>query len=195
MAMRGPREETQRDYIGFVRSFAAFLGRSPDTAVAEDIRRFQVHQAESGVQPPTVNCSMSALRFLFTVTLDRPYLSGRLVLVRHPRKLPSVLSVEVEEVGRLLKAAPGPKYKAALGIAYGAGLRVSEVAALKVGDIDSTRMLMRVDRGKAARTATRCYRRSCWGCSGCGGAKASAPVSCCPSLLPISHRRHPGRAW
>src|SRR5260370_4389372 len=139
MAMRGLREETQRAYIRFVRSFAAFLGRSPETATAEDIRRFQVHQGESGVQPPTINCSVSALRFFFTVTLDRPDLSRRLVLVRHPRKLPTVLSVE--EVGRLLEAAPGPKYKAALGTAYGAGLRVSEVAALKVGDIDSTRML------------------------------------------------------
>ena len=88
MAMRGLREETQRDYIRFVRSFAAFLGRSPDAATAEDIRRFQVHQAESGVQPPTINCSVSALRFFFTVTLDRPDLSRRLVLVRHPRKLP-----------------------------------------------------------------------------------------------------------
>jgi integrase/recombinase XerD len=146
MAMRGLREETQRDYIRFVRSFAAFLGRSPDTATAEDVRRFQVHQAETGVQPPTVNCSVSALRFLFTVTLDRPDLSRRLVLVRQPRKLPAVLSVE--EVGRLLEAAPGPKHKAALGTAYGAGLRVSEVVALKVGDIDSTRMLIRVEQGK-----------------------------------------------
>lgn len=75
MAMRGLREETQRDYIRFVRSFAAFLQRSPDTATAEDIRRFQVHQTESGVQPPTINCSVSALRFFFTVTLDRPDLS------------------------------------------------------------------------------------------------------------------------
>src|SRR5450631_678186 len=141
MAMRGLREETQRDYIRFVRSFAAFLKRSPDTATAEDIRRFQVHQAESGVQPPTINCSISAL-----LTLDRPDLSRRFVLARHPRKLPHVLSVE--EVGLLLEAAPGPKYKAALGTAYGAGLRVSEVAALKVGDIDSTRMLIRVEQGK-----------------------------------------------
>ena len=109
MAMRGLREETQRDYIRFVRSFAAFLGRSPDTATAEDVRRFQIHQAETGVQPPTVNGSVSALRFLFTVTLDRPDLSRRLVLVRQPRKLPAVLSVE--EVGRLLEAAPGPKHK------------------------------------------------------------------------------------
>jgi integrase len=101
---------------------------------------------ERGVQPPTINCSVSALRFFFTVTLDRPDLSRRLVLVRHPRKLPTVLSVE--EVGRLLEAAPGLKYKAALGTAYGAGLRVSEVAALKAGDIDSERMLLRVEQGK-----------------------------------------------
>ena len=106
MAMRGMREATQRDYIRFVQSFAAFLKRPSDTATAEDIRRFQVYQAESGVQPPTINCSVSALRFFFTVTLDRPDLSRRLVLVRHPRRLPTVLSVE--EVGRLLEVAPGP---------------------------------------------------------------------------------------
>ena len=146
MAMRGLRSHTQHDYIRFVRSFAAFLGRSPDTATAEDIRRFQVHQRESGVQPPTINCSVSALRFFFTVTLDRPDLSRRLVLARYPRKLPAVLSVE--EVGRLLEAAPGIKYKAILGTAYGAGLRVSEVASLKVDDIDSKRMLIRVEQGK-----------------------------------------------
>jgi integrase/recombinase XerD len=146
MAMRGLREDTQRNYVRFVRSFAAFLRRSPDTAMPEDIRRFQVQQAESGVQPPSINCSVSALRFLFTVTLDRPDLSRRLVLVRYPLKLPTVLSVE--EVGRLLQCAPGPKHRAALGTAYGAGLRVSEVAALKVGDVDSTRMLIRVEQGK-----------------------------------------------
>jgi len=146
MAMRGLREGTQRDYIRVVRSFASFLGRSPDTATPEDVRRFQVHQAESGMQPPSINGSVSALRFFFSVTLNRPDLSLRLVLVRHPRKLPDVLSVE--EVGRLLEAAPGLKYKAALGTAYGAGLRVAEVAALKVDDIDSTRMLIRVQEGK-----------------------------------------------
>jgi len=106
MAMRGLRSDTQRDYIRVVRSFAAFLGRSPDTATADDIRRFQVHQHESGVQPPTINCSVSALRFFFTVTLDRPDLSRRLVLARYPLKLPAVLTVE--EVGRLLEAARVP---------------------------------------------------------------------------------------
>src|SRR5664280_3795778 len=146
MAVRGLREETQRDYIRFVRSFAAFVGLPPDTATAEDVRRFQVHQAESGVQAPIINCSVSALRFFFTVTLDRPDLSRRFVLARYQRKAPAVLSVE--EVGRLLESAPGAKYKAVLGAAYGAGLRVSEVAALKVDDIDSERMLIRVEQGK-----------------------------------------------
>jgi integrase/recombinase XerD len=146
MAMRGLRQETQRNYLRSVRSFAAFLRRPPDTATADDIRRFQVNQAENGVQPQSVNCSVSALRFFFTVTVGRPDLSRCFVIVRYPQKLPTVLNVE--EVGRLLEMAPGPKYRAALGTAYGAGLRVSEVASLKVGDIDSTRMLIRVEQGK-----------------------------------------------
>ena len=128
MAMRGLRSDTQHDYVRMVRSFAAFLGQPPDTATVEDVRRFQVHQRESGVQPPTINCSVSALRFFFTVTLDRPDLSRRLVVARYGHKLPEVLSVE--EAGRLLESAPGIKYKAILGTAYGAGLRVSEVASL-----------------------------------------------------------------
>src|SRR5260370_17847504 len=75
MAMRGLREETQRDYIRFVRSFAAFLGRPPETATAEDIPRFRVHAAESYVQPPTINGSGSALRLFFTLTPARPDLA------------------------------------------------------------------------------------------------------------------------
>jgi site-specific recombinase XerD len=146
MAMRGLRDDTQRDYIRSVKNFANFLGRSPDTATADDVRRYQVHQHETGAQPPTINSSVSALRFFFTITLDRPDLSRRLLVIRHPRKLPDVLSVE--EVARLLEAAPGAKYKAALGTAYGAGLRVSEVASLKIDDIDSKRMLLRVEQGK-----------------------------------------------
>lgn len=104
--MRGLHEETRRDHIRFVWSFAAFLRRPPDKATPEDIRRFQVHQAESSGEPPTINCSVSALRFLITVTLDRADLSHRSVLVPHPRGPPTVLSVE--EVGRPLELAPVP---------------------------------------------------------------------------------------
>jgi integrase/recombinase XerD len=146
MIVRGFTEKTRQDYIGNVRAFAAFMGRSPDTATAEDLRRFQLHQRQSGMQPPGINSAVSALRFFFTVTLDRPDLARRLTVVRQPRRLPAVLSAE--EVVLLLQAAPGPKYKAAFATAYGAGLRVSEVVALRVGDVDSERMLLRIERGK-----------------------------------------------
>jgi site-specific recombinase XerD len=146
MTVRGFTEKTRHDYIRCVKMLAAFIGRSPDTATLEDLRRFQLHQTQSGMQPPGINSAVSALRFFFTVTLDRPDLARRLTVVPQPRKLPMVLSVD--EVARLLEAAPGPKYKAALGTAYGAGLRVSEVVALKVSDIDSTRMLIRIEQGK-----------------------------------------------
>jgi site-specific recombinase XerD len=146
MNVRGFSEKTRNDYIRNVRAFAAFVGRSPDTATAEDLRRFQHHQAQTGVRPPSINSAVAALRFFFSVTLDRPDLARRLTVVREPRRLPAVLSVE--EVTLLLQAAPGPKYKAAFATAYGAGLRVSEVVALKVGDVDSERMLLRVDQGK-----------------------------------------------
>jgi integrase/recombinase XerD len=84
VAIRGLREDTQRGYVQFVRSFAAFLSRPLDTATPEDIRQFQVHHAESGVQPPTINWSVSVLRRFFTVTFDRPDLPSRFVQVRLP---------------------------------------------------------------------------------------------------------------
>mgnify|MGYP006397337223 FL=1 len=146
MNMRHFGRETQRNYIRDVGRFATFLGRPPDTATAEDLRRFQVEQREAGVPVPTMNSIVSALRFLFTQTLDRPDLARRLVRVSHPRKLPVVLSRD--EVTRLLNATTCLKHQVALSVAYGAGLRVAEVSMLKVRDIDSERMLLRVERGK-----------------------------------------------
>jgi integrase/recombinase XerD len=146
MTVRNFVEKTRNDYIRQVKTFTAFLSRSPDTATAEDLRRFQLHQTRAGVHPPSINGSVSALRFFFTVTLDRPEMARHLTFVREPRKMPAVLSPE--EVARLLEAAPGPKYKAALSAAYAAGLRVSEVVALKVSDIDSERLLLRIEQGK-----------------------------------------------
>src|SRR5215510_6010720 len=112
MTVRGFKQDTRRDYVRHVRAFAAFIGRSPDTATAEDLRLFQLHQTQVGMQPPSINSAVAALRFFFRVTLDRPDLSRRLTIVRYPRRLPAVLSTE--EVTRLLQAAPGPKYRAAL---------------------------------------------------------------------------------
>ena len=146
MNMRHFSRETQRNYVRDVGRFATFLGRRPDMATAEDLRRFQVEQREAGVPVPTMNSIVSALRFFFTQTLDRPDLARRLVRVSHPRKLPVVLSRD--EVTRLLNATTCLKHQAALSVAYGAGLRVAEVSMLKVRDIDSERMLLRVERGK-----------------------------------------------
>jgi site-specific recombinase XerD len=149
MTLRGFGEKTQHDYIRIVSRFAAFLGRSPDRATAEDIRRFQIEQREAGTPAPAMNSHVAGLRFFFTTTIDRPDLSRKLLRVPYPRKLPTVLSPE--EVARLLAATTCIKHRAALGVAYGAGLRVAEVAALKVIDIDSERMLIRVERGKGGR--------------------------------------------
>ena len=146
MTMRRFSRETQCNYIRDVGRFATFLGRRLDTASADDLRRFQVEQRAAGVPVPTMNSIVSALRFLFTYTLDRPDLARKLVRLAHPRRLPVVLSRD--EVARLLNATTCLKHQAALSVAYGAGLRVAEVSALKVGDVDSERMLLRVERGK-----------------------------------------------
>jgi integrase/recombinase XerD len=148
MTVRSIGEKTQHDYIRHVEIFAKFVGRSPDTASGDDIRCFQLAQVEQGAQPPTINTQVSALRFFFTITLGRADLAHQLARTHYPRKLPRVLARE--RVARLIEAAPGPglKYKTALSIAYGAGLRGGEVVMLRVGDIDSKRMLIRVELGK-----------------------------------------------
>ena len=149
MTVRGFTDKTRTDYIRIVAGFAAFLERSPNTATAEDIRRFQIQQSERGMNPPAMNSTVAALRFFFNHTVDRPDLARKLIRLRYPHKLPVVLSSD--EVARLLAATTCLKHRAALSVAYGAGLRVAEVASLKVGDIDSKRMLIVVERGKGGR--------------------------------------------
>src|ERR1700738_5281433 len=149
MTIRKFAPKTQHDYVQRVKNFAAFLGRSPDTASFEDVRRYQLHLAASGVGVPSINQTVSTLRFFFRVTLGRHDIVEHTHVVHEPRKLPVVLSPE--EVARLLDAAPGLKYKAALSVAYGAGLRAAEVVTLKVSDIDSKRMLIRVENGKGGK--------------------------------------------
>jgi integrase/recombinase XerD len=146
MTMRHFSRETQRNYIRDVGRFATFLGRPPDTATADDLRRFQIEQREGGVPVPTMNSIVAALRFFFNYTIDRPDLARRLVRIKQMRKLPVVLSRD--EIARLLGATTCLKHQAALSVAYGAGLRVAEVSMLKVRDVDSERMLLRVERGK-----------------------------------------------
>jgi integrase/recombinase XerD len=146
MTIRKLAPKTQRDYVQRVKRFAAFVGRSPDTASFEGVRRYQLHLAAGGAGVSTLNQSVATLRFFFRITLGRADILNHTQFIHEPRKLPVVLSPE--EITRFLDAAPGLKYKAALSVAYGAGLRVSEVVALKVSDIDSKRMVIRIEQGK-----------------------------------------------
>lgn len=146
MRMRKLSTKTQSAYIRAVRHFAGFLGHSPDTASAEDLRRYQLHCVDRGVSPITLNATITGLKFFFEVTLDRVELMAKMRPVRVAHTLPVILSRE--EVGRLIEAVGNLKHRTALSVAYGAGLRASEVIALKVGDIDSTRMVLRIEQGK-----------------------------------------------
>jgi site-specific recombinase XerD len=157
MTSRHFSEKAQKDYIRCVKNLAAFIGRPPETTTAEDLRLYRLHLVQSPLGASSVNSYMTALRFFFSITLDRYDLLKALFRVEQPRKLPTVLTQE--EVARLLDAAPSAKYKAALSVAYGAGLRASEVLSLKVSDIDSA------------------------GC--CAGAEGRGPYACSPMLLDI----------
>jgi integrase/recombinase XerD len=122
MRMRKLAPKTQSSYIRAVRHFAGYLGRSPDTASAEDLRRYQLHCVDRGVSAITLNATISGLKFFFEVTLDHPELMAKMRPVRVAHTLPVILSRE--EVGRLIEAARNLKHRTALSVAYGAGLRV-----------------------------------------------------------------------
>ncbi len=117
-----------RGYIAAVGNFTAFLGRAPDQADKEDLRRFQHHMRTQGSSAANMNMAVSALRFFFGVTLERGDAAVGMTTVRQPLRLAVILSPA--EVARLLDHAPGLKCRAALSLAYGAGLRASEVVSL-----------------------------------------------------------------
>ena len=168
MTVRNLSPATQQSYVYAVAKFSRFFGLPPDRLGVEEVRAYQIHLAGLGMSWSHINQVSCALRFFFGVTLGRKDAAVRIVSAKEPKRLPVVLSVG--EITRFLEAIPGLRNRAALTTAYGAGLRVSEVAALEVGDIDSSRMVIRVEHGKslplrrrgAARIATSCCHRSCW---------------------------------
>src|SRR5438105_11329188 len=121
---------TQRGHILSCKRFAAFLKRSPETATCEDIRRFQLHLAETGVSICNRNRIMTGLRFLFRVTLRRLDLAAEMYHLREPQKIPLVMSQD--EMKRLLAVATSLKARTLLSLGYGCGLRAGEVVRLKV---------------------------------------------------------------
>jgi site-specific recombinase XerD len=137
---------TQRSHVYSCKRFAAFLKRSPDTATREDIRRFQLHLAETGMSIGNRNRIMTGLRFMFRVTLRRLDLAAEIYQVREPEKLPLVMSKD--EMKRLLAVASSLKARIMLSLGYGCGLRAGEVVRLKVKHIDAAQKIIRVEQGK-----------------------------------------------
>jgi len=149
MTVRNLSPATQRSYVHVVTKFSRFFGRSPDRLDLEDVRTFQVHLVAGGMSWPALNQTVCALRFFYGVTLGQSNLPERIPHAREPRRLPVVLGAD--EVVRFLEAVAGLKHRAALTTAYAAGLRVSEVVSLKVANIDSSRMVIRIEQGKGAK--------------------------------------------
>jgi site-specific recombinase XerD len=147
MQLRNLCPETQRNYIHHVVGLARFYQTSPEHLSLEEIREYQLYLInERRLSPDAVNQFVAAAKFLYNVTLETPWSEGALPRCRVPQRLPVVLSAA--EIHEFFQHVPTIRYRAALMTAYGAGLRVSEVVALKVGDIDSQRMLIRVNQGK-----------------------------------------------
>ena len=149
MTVRNLSPATQRSYLSAVSKFSRYFGRSPDRLHLEDVRAFQVYLVATGISWPALNQIVCALRFFYGVTLGQATVPDRIAYAREPQKLPVVLSAD--EVVRFLEAIPSLKSRAALTTVYGAGLRVSEVALLKIADIDSPRMVIRVEHGKGGK--------------------------------------------
>src|SRR5271168_4221363 len=149
MTVRNMSPATQRSYISAVSKFSRYFGKSPERLDLEDVRAFQVHLVSTGISWPSLNQIVCALRFFYGVTLGEAEVPERIPYAREPRKLPVVLSAD--EVIRFLEAVPSLKARAALTTAYAAGLRASEATHLKVVDVDSERMVMRVEHGKGGK--------------------------------------------
>jgi len=149
MTIRNLSPATQRSYLHAVEGFSRFFGRSPARLSLEDVRTYQVHLAGKGIAWATLNQIVCALRFFYGVTLHQSEVPERIPYARKPRTLPEVLSRE--EVVRFLEAVPSLKSRIALTTAYATGMRVSEVVAVEIRNIDSDRMVIRIEHGKGAK--------------------------------------------
>ena len=137
---------SQRSHISSCKRFAAFLKRSPDTATPDDVRRFQLHLAETGMSICNRNRIMTGVKFLFRITLRRPDLAAEIYHLREPQKIPQVMSQD--ETRRLLAVATSLKARTLLSLGYGCGLRAGEVVRLKVKHIDRAQNIIRVEQSK-----------------------------------------------
>jgi site-specific recombinase XerD len=151
MRVRNLSPHTQRAYVENVARFARHFGRSPTELGPEEIRTYQVYLVEQRhLAPSSIEIAVCALRFLYKVTLTHPWSVDDLIPApKKPHRLPVVLSPD--EVVRALACVASPKHRALLTTCYAAGLRISEAVRLRPQDIDSQRMVIRIEQGKGQR--------------------------------------------
>jgi site-specific recombinase XerD len=150
MQLRGLAPTTQRSYIHYVEDYAKFFKTSPEKLDQEALRQYELHLLnERKLSPQSVNTFISSVQFLYVTTLEMPWGKECFPRLRVGRTLPVVL--DPKEVALFFDHVPSLKYRAALMLCYGAGLRISEAVALKVSDIDSQRMVIRVEQGKGGK--------------------------------------------
>ena len=146
MTARNLGHHSQRGHIYSCKLFAMFLKRSPDTATADDVRRFQLHLVEAGHSVGNRNRIMTGVKFLFRVTLRRHDLVAEIYHLPEPQRLP--LTMSPNEAERLLDMAGSLRDQVMLSLGYGCGLRAGEIVRLKAGDIDSAQMIIRIVQSK-----------------------------------------------
>ena len=147
MGIRNLAENTQSAYVQQVVAYAKYFHRAPEDLGPEEVRAYQVYLTQTrNLSPSSLSVATGALRFLYKVTLKRDWAVEEIPMPKRPFKLPVILSPE--EVIRFLDSINNIKHRAILMTAYAAGLRISEATHLKITDIDSQRMMLRVDQGK-----------------------------------------------
>ena len=150
MGIRNFAENTQLSYLQQVTLYARYFDRSPDELGPEQVRAYQVHLTKTRkLSPSSIGTATAALRFLYKVTLKQNWAPDDIPMPKKPFKLPVILSRE--EVMQFLDSVANLKHRTILTTAYAAGLRVSEATHLRITDIDSKRMVLRVDQGKGHR--------------------------------------------
>jgi site-specific recombinase XerD len=150
MRLRNFSPCTERSYVHYAAAFALHFNTSPEHLGLDDIRNYQLYLAEKRqLSASSINTFVSAVQFLYTVTLEMPWGNNRFVRMKVPEKLPVVLSQA--EVTTLFQYIGILKHRAVLMLCYGSGLRISEAVSLKAGHIDSSRMLIHIEKGKGAK--------------------------------------------
>lgn len=146
MQVRHLAPKTQSSYVQQVAAFARHFNQSPEGLGLDDIRSYQVYLIHKKLSASSLTVATAALRFLYRITLKKPWSIEEIPLPKVPQRLPEILSAQ--EVARLLDCVTDAKHRTILTTAYATGLRISELCHLRVADVDSQRMVLRVEQGK-----------------------------------------------